>query len=209
MHEKPPSETIRELRANDDRHSRRKLAAALGDAAPEDTVDAAGFVVGVESLRVQLASQEAYVAESDNRIAELIATQRVPPPTMPNAPPPNAPTTCWPNINSLPRSWGCWKPRTNRRTPWTPTPTRLVMSPWMRPLTTPTTNRRPTSASRRPARLRPRSRGRRWSTIPTLRNEPRGRIEPANHTGGGDEGRRRAHGWHHGVNAAFYIAACE
>ena len=48
------SETIRELRANDTGF-KTKLAAALGDAAPEDTVNAAGFVAGVESLHTQLA----------------------------------------------------------------------------------------------------------------------------------------------------------
>ena len=57
----------RELRANDEAF-KTMLAAALGDAAPEDTADAAGFVVGVESLHTQL-------AESGVRNVEL-TTQR-------------------------------------------------------------------------------------------------------------------------------------
>ena len=46
------SETIRQLRANDEAF-KTMLAAALGDAAPADQTDAAGFVAGVEALQMQ------------------------------------------------------------------------------------------------------------------------------------------------------------
>ena len=49
------SETIRQSRANDDAF-KTMLAAALGDAAPADQTDAAGFVAGVEALQMQLVS---------------------------------------------------------------------------------------------------------------------------------------------------------
>ena len=47
------SEANRLLRANDEAF-KTKLSGALGDAAPEDATDAAGFVAGVESLNTQL-----------------------------------------------------------------------------------------------------------------------------------------------------------
>ena len=47
------SESLRQLRANDEAF-KTKLSGALGDAAPEDATNAAGFVAGVESLQAQL-----------------------------------------------------------------------------------------------------------------------------------------------------------
>ena len=47
------SEANRQLRASDEAF-KTKLSAALGDAAPEDSTDAAGFVAGVESVQSQL-----------------------------------------------------------------------------------------------------------------------------------------------------------
>ena len=69
-------EIARLLRVRDEAF-KTSLSAALGDAAPEDATDAAGFVAGVESLRMQLA--EAAKSKTDatrglnDRITELIA----------------------------------------------------------------------------------------------------------------------------------------
>ena len=74
------SETTRQLRANDEAF-KTMLAAALGDAAPEDATDAAGFVAGVESLGAQLvASRDHNVVAKrslNDRITELISQRAV------------------------------------------------------------------------------------------------------------------------------------
>ena len=64
------SESLRQLRANDTGF-KTKLAAALGDAAPEDTAEAAGFVAGVESLQMQLVGAHKQTQDDANRIAEI------------------------------------------------------------------------------------------------------------------------------------------
>ena len=47
------------------------LAAALGDAAPADQTDAAGFVAGVEALQMQLVGARKGIQDDTSRIAEL------------------------------------------------------------------------------------------------------------------------------------------
>ena len=64
------SETIRTLRANE-RGFQLALAAVLGDAAPEDSTEAAGFVAGVESLQMQLVGARKQTQDDTNRIADL------------------------------------------------------------------------------------------------------------------------------------------
>ena len=64
------SEANRLLRANDEAF-KTKLSGALGDAAPDDATDAAGFVAGVESLWLQLAGARKQTQDDTNRIAEL------------------------------------------------------------------------------------------------------------------------------------------
>ena len=74
------SETTRQLRANDI-DFKMALADALGDAAPDDTADADGFVSGVESLGAQLvASRDHNVVAKrslNDRITELISQRAV------------------------------------------------------------------------------------------------------------------------------------
>ena len=64
------SESLRQLRANDEAF-KTKLSGALGDAAPEDATDAAGFVAGVESLQAQLTVAGGRHATDTTRITEL------------------------------------------------------------------------------------------------------------------------------------------
>ena len=64
------SETIRQSRANDEAF-KTMLAAALGDAAPADQTDAAGFVAGVEALQMQLVGARKGIQDDTSRIAEL------------------------------------------------------------------------------------------------------------------------------------------
>ena len=64
------SETIRQLRANDEAF-KTKLSGALGDAAPADATDAAGFVAGVEALQMQLVGARKGIQDDTSRIAEL------------------------------------------------------------------------------------------------------------------------------------------
>ena len=64
------SETTRLLRANDEAF-KTKLSGALGDAAPADATDAAGFVAGVESLKSQLTAKNDFVLDADRRVREM------------------------------------------------------------------------------------------------------------------------------------------
>ena len=64
------SEANRLLRANDEAF-KAKLSGALGDAAPDDATDAAGFVAGVESLQAQLTVAGGRHATDTTRITEL------------------------------------------------------------------------------------------------------------------------------------------
>ena len=64
------SETTRLLRASDEAF-KTMLSGALGDAAPEDGTDAAGFVAGVKSLQKQLTDKTEFVDDAASRIREI------------------------------------------------------------------------------------------------------------------------------------------